>query len=101
MLPQNELDLSSFRGRVDFDSIYLAGHSFGGATVLKALHQDHQFKGSEIEGNFGILLCALWHSHFLVFILFYFILPFITFGEFRPAFALIRGCFQSSLTGRN
>ena len=68
MLPQNELDLSSFRGRVDFDSIYLAGHSFGGATVLKALHQDHQFKGSEIEGYFGILQCALWHYHFLVFI---------------------------------
>ena len=27
--------------------------------------------------------------------------PFSKFGEFRPAFALIRGCFPSSFTGRN
>ena len=50
--PQNELDLSSFRGKVDLDSVLLAGHSFGGATVLKALHTDHQFKGSR-NGQFG------------------------------------------------
>ena len=47
MLSQNELDLSSFRGRVDFDSIFLAGHSFGGATVL-SLQQPTLIKTVEL-----------------------------------------------------
>ena len=31
---QREEWISSFRDRIDFDNVYLAGHSFGGATMV-------------------------------------------------------------------
>ncbi len=43
--PSGDFDLSSLRSRLDLDGgVFIAGHSFGGATVLKAVHEDRRFK---------------------------------------------------------
>ncbi|XP_044252623.1 platelet-activating factor acetylhydrolase-like [Tribolium madens] len=39
-----DFDLGDFVGKLDLETITMAGHSFGGATALLALHQRREFK---------------------------------------------------------
>ena len=37
-------DLGQFKGRLKVDMAVVMGHSFGGATTIQALSEDHRFK---------------------------------------------------------
>lgn len=45
VLPTSRLDLlDSFRDLLDLERVSIAGHSFGGATVLATMAEDKRFK---------------------------------------------------------
>ncbi|EPQ04423.1 Platelet-activating factor acetylhydrolase [Myotis brandtii] len=48
----SEFDMQRLRDSIDRDKIAVMGHSFGGATVIQALHDDRRFRGS-VHQNFA------------------------------------------------
>lgn len=38
------VDFTQFKGRLDVKTVGILGHSFGGATVVQTLNDDHRFQ---------------------------------------------------------